>query len=132
LKVPVATPAQADFSKRQISGSFDIAIISPGISIDDPSDQYSSILMTDGSGNYGKYSNQQVDGLLRQQDTELDVAKRRNLLLQVQRIQLTEFPTVPMFVQGAVQGTRPEVSGFVMSPFSAGSGHRLEGLWLEG
>ncbi|MBI3743185.1 MAG: ABC transporter substrate-binding protein [Chloroflexi bacterium] len=131
LQVKAAPQTTADFTSKRLSGSFDVAHETPGVSIDDPSDQYNAILITGGTTNYGKYSNATVDQLLRDQDTELDVAKRKAMLWQVQQIELTDFPSVIIFWSANVRGTRPEVKGYIVPLLSVTSAQRLEAVWID-
>jgi ABC-type transport system substrate-binding protein len=131
MKVKASALAAADLGKRRLDGAFDLSHHTPGFSLDDPSDQYSSIVITGGLTNFGKYSNSRMDQLLEAQDAELDTAKRRALLVEVQRIHLSEFPTAPFFWSANVRGSRPEVRGHLVPLLSITSAHRLEGVWLE-
>ncbi len=121
----------AEETQKLGRGDFDFALHTPALSIDDPSDGYVNRVATGTAFNYGKYSNPQVDQLLRKQDRELDSANRRALLWQAQRIHLTEFPSVPFIDPGSVSGVRPEVKNFHHRPVSVHTAFGLEDVWLD-
>lgn len=125
--VPLGT---TEMAQRRIGGRFEIDHVTAGISLDDPGDQYTPELLSDGSFNFGKYVNDRVDQLLRDQDAELDPAKRRSILWDIQRINLTEFPMVPFLYQGNGYGTRPEVFNFRTPPLAVHAAFRLEEVWI--
>jgi len=131
VKAVPFVPELAELTRRRTAGDFDILYFLVGLSLDDPADQYASVLQRDGSRNFGRYISDRVDRLLRDQDAELDPVKRRALLWEVQRIHLAEFPTVPFLSQGGAFGTRPEVFGYIPPKLSATSAFRLEEIWLE-
>ncbi|MBI3743962.1 MAG: hypothetical protein HY261_06735, partial [Chloroflexi bacterium] len=131
LQVKATPLGGADYAKRRGDGTFDIAHHTPGIGIDDPADGYTSLMATGGTSNFGKYSNAKVDQMLKDQDVELDVAKRRAILWDVQKINLTDFPTAPFFWGGAVYGARPEVKNFKTPPLSVHAAFRMDEVWLE-
>lgn len=131
LKINFFPEPLVQVNERLLKGSWDFTNRSAGAS-GDPSENYSAFLAKDGSTNYGKYVNPRIDQLLQDQDSEVDPAKRRAMLWEVQRIELTEFPLVPYLYEIAVVGTRPGVFGFVPGPtLTMHSRSRLDRVWLE-
>ncbi|HEY4251354.1 MAG TPA: ABC transporter substrate-binding protein [Roseomonas sp.] len=66
-----------------------------------------------GSSNRGRYSNPQVDSLLDQSLTELDEAKREQLVIQAQRIAAEDVGVIPLHIQTNIWATR---RGIVYTP----------------
>ena len=62
----------------------------------------------------------------------VDSVKRRDMLWEVQRIHLTEFPRMPVLWSANTCGRRPEVKGHIIPLLSATSAHGLEAPSLEG
>ena len=114
-----------------LNGAYDIGDLTMAQSIDDPSDLYRSRMAIGGVSNYGKYANERVTQLLADQDFELDPVKRKAMIQEVQRTELTDFPYVPMFWKLNQTATRPELKGFQTPPISIHPGRRLDRVWLE-
>ncbi len=131
LKATANLVQTAEQTKKFTDGTYTVGLLTPSPTIDDPGDQYIGIVTTGGSQNYRKWSNPRVDQLLKDQDGELDAAKRRQMIWEVQRAQLDEFPTMPFLWQGVVYGTRPEMFGYAYNrPLSVTTGLRLDEAWL--
>lgn len=131
LKVRIEiTGSVVDGVTRRQQGNFDLYLHTGADTIDDPADQYNSLMLSTSLENYSGYKNPRVDQLLKDQDAELDPAKRRALLWEVQKIQLTDFPYLPLLFSKGIRGTRPEVFGYISGPVNVSSSTRLEGLWL--
>ena len=118
-------------TQRQRDGNYMMNLLTYPMTIDDPSDNYSNLIATGGGLNYSGFSNARLDQLLSAQDSELDPAKRRAALWEVQKIQLDEWPLIPILWNVATLGTRPEVEGFVLGPTTVHAHLRLEMLWLN-
>ncbi len=123
--------APADLDQRERDLNWDVMLRNIGYSIDDPADQFIDLMTTGGPRNITKYSNTRMDQLLQDQDLELDPAKRRAMLWEVQRIMLTEAPMVSFLWNGSTFGVRPEVRGWVHLPTNQHASMRLDQVWLE-
>jgi len=118
-------------NQRLADGQFDLALVTVGITMDDPLDYYSAVLTKGAARNFGKYTNDRVDQLFRDQDRELDQAKRRTMLWEIQRTHFTDWPSIPVFWNAAGFGTRPEVFNYQIAPVSVNTSMRLEEVWLQ-
>jgi peptide/nickel transport system substrate-binding protein len=72
--------------------------------------------------NHSGLSNPDLDQLLDDQLTELDAAKRTELLKQAQQIIHDEVPMVPMYDRVTINSVSERVKGVEMSPFGAITG----------
>ena len=67
-------------------------------------------------GNYGRYSNPEVDALLNQLATEFDVAKRDEYAVQIQKIALADSSYCFMFHLNMFMVMKKGVTGLKQSP----------------
>jgi len=116
---------------RLRAGDFDIATASIGIQVDDPLNNISPFVTTGGSGNDGKWSDPELDRLMADQDKELDVAKRKQLLIQVQEVIMRDNFTIVAVWQGAWIGNMPWVKNYPVGPFSWSPKFRWEQIWID-
>ncbi len=105
-----------DSTQRKIAGDFQVYVMSEGGAFDDPLEYHDTRLVTGGALNYGGWSNARYDQLLAAQDAEPDVAKRRALIWDLQRIELTEFPKLPIFFVQGLKAAWPEVKNLKIGP----------------
>ncbi|MDP2952804.1 MAG: ABC transporter substrate-binding protein, partial [Chloroflexota bacterium] len=70
--------------RRFLAKDFSLSLYLPGHPIDEP-DLFLSFWVTGGGRNYGGVSDKEVDLLYEQQSREMDVAKRKDLVLRAQR-----------------------------------------------
>ncbi|MGB0845618.1 MAG: peptide ABC transporter substrate-binding protein [Thiolinea sp.] len=70
------------------------------------------LLRSDIQYNYGRYKNEEYDALLKKAATELDLAKRGELLQQAEKIALDESAVIPIYNYLAKNVVNPKVKGF--------------------
>jgi peptide/nickel transport system substrate-binding protein len=100
------------------AGDFDIQLSWWGFRPDP--DQYLGVnLGTNGSWNWGKYSNPELDRLLKQEQGELDDAKRIAVFRQIAQLVTADAALIPFHYGANIKGLSPKVQGFV---------HRVDGL----
>jgi ABC-type transport system substrate-binding protein len=75
-----------------------------------------------GGFNHSGLSNPDLDALLDEQITELDEAKRTELLKQAQVIIADEVPMIPMYDRVVINSIADTVKGVSSSPFGSISG----------
>ena len=99
--------------------------------VDDPDVLYYENYACGAARNYTGYCNAEVDKLIDQQSIETDVAKRKQLVWQIER-ELVEDDARPVifFPCGAVC-RQPSVKGLTLMVNSIYNGQRFEDLWLE-
>jgi len=66
--------------------------------------------------NYGRYSNETFDGLLRDASAELDLVKRAGILHEAEKIAMDEFAAIPIYWYVSKNLVAPSISGFVDNP----------------
>ena len=81
-EIVVAEPAERQ--KLRNDNEFEISVEPVSPSVDDPLDYLARWVATDGAENGKRWSNPTVDRLLADQDVELDQAKRKQLINQIQ------------------------------------------------
>lgn len=83
----------------------------------DPLYEYNRLLRTGGGDNAGKYSNSQLDALLGQMASELDLARSQDLSMQVQQIVHDDVPLVFLVALPVTTAFRKGVlNGYVPNP----------------
>jgi peptide/nickel transport system substrate-binding protein len=122
LSVQVVDQAQYDAIHQPrpdgTAGDFDIQLSWWGFRPDP--DQYLGVnLGTNGSWNWGKYSNPEFDRLLKQEQGELDDAKRIAVFRQIAQLITADAALIPFHYGSNIKGLSPHVQGFV---------HRVDGL----
>jgi peptide/nickel transport system substrate-binding protein len=100
------------------AGDFDVQLSWWGFR-PDPDQYLGVILKTNGSWNWGKYSNPEFDQLLVEEQGELDDAKRIAVFRQIAELLTEDAPVIPYHFGANVKGLTPNVEGFV---------HRADGL----
>ena len=70
-------------------------------------------MKTGNNNNYGKWSNEQYDALLNQVNTELDVQKRWDLMLQAEELAMNDYANIPVFQKGNTALLNPKVKDLV-------------------
>jgi ABC-type transport system substrate-binding protein len=84
MEINIRVAERSLLVEDQKAGRFTLVLDTPGGPNSDFSPMANTYFKTGGSQNYGGYSNAKFDALLKQSDRELDVAKRRALLDQMQ------------------------------------------------
>ena len=69
------------------------------------------IYLTGGGQNPGKYSNPEVDKLLKQLNAELDTTKQTAIQKQIDTILWTDLATIPAYAFPAMLATTPNATG---------------------
>ncbi len=123
----------AELTTRSQNRNFDIYLPFTGtISIDDPLDVPAQLNRTPGPLNYGKWSDTALDDAFLVQDQTLDVAKRKQLIIDIQnRILDLRWNLGVAWTQSYV-GNQPWVRNFNPHlPFLFQQQFRHEQVWLE-
>jgi len=75
--------------------------------------------MTDGSPqNFGRWSNAQYAQLLADAAVETDVARRRQLLQQAERLMLNDYPLLPVYFYVTRRLVQPHISAPPINPMN--------------
>ena len=110
----VATVKKDRIYNREEHGTYEIACTRWGPDYADPT-TYLNLFLTGNSNNFGKYSNAKVDSLMKQVQTESDVNKRWDLMVQVEKTALDDLAYIPVFEKGAAALKAKNVKGVVHS-----------------
>ena len=110
----VATVKKDRIYNREEHGTYEIACTRWGPDYADPT-TYLNLFLTGNSNNFGKYSNAKVDSLMKQVQTESDVNKRWDLMVQVEKTALDDLAYIPVFEKGAAALKAKNVKGLVHS-----------------
>jgi peptide/nickel transport system substrate-binding protein len=92
------------------------AAIAPWSGRADPDANAYSYLGCEGSSNYGKYCNQEVEALLSEAARVSDVAKRAELYSQAATIWMEDAPVIYLYHEKRFFGLRSNVGGLVLIP----------------
>ncbi len=103
--------------QRKQAGDFQASIWG-WLGLIDPDEYAFEIYHTDGSRNYEKYSNAQVDALLEDARRTLDLGPRGELYRQAEALAIKDCPVLPCFESNVHNLLAPKVQGFVQRPYS--------------
>lgn len=113
------------------AGRFTLVLDTPGGPISDFSPIANTYFKTGGSQNFGGYSNAQLDDLLKQSDRELDPAKRRALLDQMQGLLDQDPPWLFIGYTDHLLMWRANVKGTALDKRVQSEWGRLDTAWLD-
>jgi peptide/nickel transport system substrate-binding protein len=91
------------------NGNFDVAMFAWAGSplVTSPASTYT----TGGGNNNGKYSNPQVDALIKQLNSEIDTTKQTGLIKQIETLLWQDLMSIPLFAFPGILASVPEVEG---------------------
>ena len=112
-------------------GAFDLEVYDSTINFDDPADNITALVKTNASANYGKWSYPALDQILEEQDRTFDQAKRRQLLQDMQRLILNEFPIIPVDYFPRRLFWKAELKGVAVWYYPFSPGFSWEQAWLD-
>ena len=110
-------------------GDFDLFIWGTAYSLDDPDAVYSEHYTCDGPRNYSRLCNKEFDALYAKQSVATDIAERKKIVLDMERILLKDVSKI------TVQGSQGRwvfynyVKNFVPQATRYSNSH-LEGVWM--
>lgn len=113
--------------KAQQDGTFDLNLTF-NTNRPDP-DTYVSVAESRFAQNYGKYNNPQMDALIQKGRTSTDLATRKQIYNDVQRLFATEVPNLYLYVIKNYEPARSYVRGYV--PMASGYRLALKETWLQ-
>ena len=116
---------------RAARQDYSVALNLTGSSVDDPDATLVESYACESEYNFTKYCNPEVTKLLEDQSAERDVAKRREIVWEIERI-LNEGVARPVILHGrTAQCRQPYVKGHVRAANSIYSNWRHEQVWLD-
>ncbi len=99
--------------------------------IDDPDPAFYENYVCDAQRNYTGYCNKEVDQLIDQQSAESDIAKRKQLVWQIERKLVEDDARPILFYPRGANCWRPELKGLTIHANSIYNGWRFEDIWLD-
>ncbi|MBI2907718.1 MAG: ABC transporter substrate-binding protein [Chloroflexi bacterium] len=109
---------------------FDAALMKLAWTVYDPDDILLQYYRSKAVRNFGDFSDPEVDRLTDEQAKTLDEAKRKEIVLKLQRLIMEKLPIVQTHWVNSVMGWQPEVRNFTR-PLSQYSYWRMEEVWLD-
>ena len=113
----VATVKKDRIYNREASGNFQIACTRWAPDYADPT-TFLNVLASSNSNNYGKWENAQYNSLLKQAQTETDLNKRWNELLEAEKVMMDDMPNIPVVQTGTAALQAKNVKGLVHNTVS--------------
>ena len=118
-------------SKDLTSGNFEVIVDTIPTALADPDEQL-SLYVTGQTLNYGQYSNPKIDDMYKQQSTTLDQTKRKQIVLDMQRILMDDMPLLMLLGRVDVMGVNKVVQDFHLDPsFHFHFTDARERVWLN-
>ena len=99
--------------------------------VDDPDQLFYENYACGAERNYTGYCNPEVDKLIDQQSIETDMAKRKQLVRQIERKLIEDDARPVIFFPRGATCYRPELKGLTIMANSIYNGSRFEDLWLD-
>lgn len=102
-----------------------------GLGVDDPDTNFYENFHSTSDRNYTAYKNPEVDAMIEKQSAELDPAKRKQLVWEVEK-KLIEDGARPVINQNVANTCwTPQLKGLVLQVNSIYNGWRFEDIWLD-
>ena len=102
-----------------------------GVGVDDPDSNLVENYTCNSERNYTQYCNKEVDQLIFAQSAETDVAKRRQLVKDIQMKLIEDVARPIIFYSRQSTCWQPYVKGYVAHVNSVYNGSRYEDVWLD-
>ena len=99
--------------------------------IDDPDPAFYENYVCGAQRNYTGYCNKEVDTLVDQQSAESDIAKRKQLVWQIEKKLVEDDARPILFYPRGANCWRPELKGLTIHANSIYNGWRFEDIWLD-
>ena len=110
---------------------YQIGLNLTGAGVDDPDVMFYENFHSKSSRNYTGYNNPEVEKLIDKQSVESDVAKRKQIVAQIEAI-LTEDAARPTILHNVANTCwQPAVKGLVLQSNSIYNNWRFEDVWLD-
>lgn len=110
LTVEMVSQEKKNRIEMQKQGDFDVVLTRWGPDYADPT-TYLNLMITGNSYNYGNYSNEEYDKLLKDAAATSDLEKRWEMLHEAEGILMEDLPVVGIFQVGGASLVNPKVTG---------------------
>jgi peptide/nickel transport system substrate-binding protein len=112
-------------------GEYAIGLNLTGVGVDDPDVNLYENYSCNSERNLTKYCNKEVDALIDKQSQETDVAKRRQIVWEIERKLAEDLARPIIQYQHMATCWQPHVKGFVLHRNSIYNDWRYEDVWLD-
>ena len=117
IKANLQTPEFGTYlSMLEAKDQIPMFLLGKGSPTGDPDFTLTINVSTDGSGNYGNYSNEIVDELLLKQRGTVNVEERHEMLRQIIQTAYDDVPWIVLFYENQIFGQRENVKGVEVLP----------------
>lgn len=121
----------ASYTDTRRAGNFDVVIAPSGDWSDDPSIVFARFISFDrANNNFGRYIDREVDRLYDAQARELDPAKRRELVVELESYLINQGYVIPVFKSNRQIAISKQVQGYIGLPTQHANQDRAE-IWLS-
>ena len=125
------TVETANWVQKLMRKDFTVALSLSGSAVDDPDTQFYENYSCRSSRNYTGYCNPEVEALIDRQSAEGDLAKRRELVWQIERKLIEDAVRPIIFFMRQATCWQPEVKGLTLMDNSIFNSWRMEDVWLD-
>lgn len=116
---------------RLVRQDYSVALNLSGSGIDDPDVTLMEGFACKSNRNYTKYCNPQVEKLLEQQSQEADVAKRKQIVWQIEKVLAADVARPIIFHNRTATCWHPHLKGHVQHQNAIYNNWRFESVWLD-
>lgn len=131
IEIKIRVAERSLLVEDEKAGRFTLVLDTPGGLISDFSPIANTYFKTGGSQNYGGYSNPKFDDLLKKSDVEIDSAKRRDLMNQLQDALDQDPPWLFIGYTDHLPMWRAYVKGFALEKRVISEWGRVDTAWLD-
>lgn len=119
------------FYQKLVTGDFEMCTIEFTYDVPDP-DFLSPLWHTNGSDNFGNYSNAQVDYLFESGQTDLNLSSRKQIYDELQTVLANDLPSIFLYHRQKINGHNNDFHGFTNTPiYMTSDTWTLEKIWYE-
>ena len=112
-------------------GEYSVGLNLTGVGVDDPDVNLYENYSCNSERNLTKYCNKDVDALIDKQSQELDLAKRKQIVWEIERKLAEDLARPIILYDRAATCWQPQVKGFVLHQNSIYNNWRYEDTWLD-
>ena len=112
-------------------GEYAVGLNLTGVGVDDPDVNLYENYSCNSERNLTKYCNKDVDALIDKQSQEIDVAKRKKIVWEIERKLAEDLARPSSPYQRTATCWQPHVKGFVLHQNSIYNNWRYEDVWLD-
>ena len=111
--------------------NYAVGLNTTGNGVDDPDQNYYENFACKSERNLTQYCNKEVDALIERQSQETDVAKRKQIVWEIERRLAEDLARPIILYDRANTCWQPHLKGFVLHHNSIYNNWRFEDVWLD-